>query len=269
MMDEVRLLTGSLKDFLTKPMLRLALLPFFIVGGLSIFGFFLLADMSLERFGDTALHIRTSDVRVDDTGALHTEEINATYRGSGILAYLISNPLSSGVVSFLVYTVGGLAAAMLSIYTALAVIGFLTPRILRRLRQKHYPDLELKGYGNPLLSLWLLVKSTLAAMRIFFLLIPLYFIPGLNLIAFNLPFYYLFHTLLTGEIAAEIMTRREALVIAAENKNRLRLRTLLLYGLSLVPFMWLIIPVFYVVYLGNGYLKSLEALRKGGGSERL
>jgi len=264
---EIKLLMRSLGDFFTKPMLRLALLPFLIVGALMVFGFFSIADFGLDALKESSLSVQSSQVYTDPAGAAHTEELNATYTGSGILGYLFSNPWTSGLMSFFVYTVGGLAAAMLSIYTALAVIGFLTPVIIRRLRQKYYPQLELSGYGSPMGALWLLLKSSVAALGLFLLLIPFYFIPVVNLLAFNLPFYYLFHKQLTGDITSEMMTRQESLLVKENQKYRMRMRTLLLYLLSLLPFLWLVIPVFYVIYLANGYLDALARLRpETGGS---
>ncbi|MCW8837888.1 MAG: hypothetical protein OQK11_04210, partial [Thiovulaceae bacterium] len=57
-------------------------------------------------------------------------------------------------------------------------------------------------------------------------------------------------------------TKNEALEIAFKNKNKLRIKTLLLYLLSLIPFMIFFTTVFFVIYLGHTYFIETRKLRR-------
>jgi len=93
-------------------------------------------------------------------------------------------------------------------------------------------------------------------------LIPFYFIPILNIIAFNLPLYYFFHKMLVYDISSNMTTREENEKIKYFNKNSLRAKTLFLYLISLIPFTIFFTAVFYVIYLGNTYFIEVRKLRK-------
>jgi len=93
---------------------------------------------------------------------------------------------------------------------------------------------------------------------LFLALIPFYFIPVVNIIAINLPFYYLFHKLLNFDVGTTLLEKEELKEFKKQNTKKLRLRTLKLYLMSLIPFMSLILPVYYIVYIGHGYFSTLE-----------
>jgi hypothetical protein len=57
------------------------------------------------------------------------------------------------------------------------------------------------------------------------------------------------------------MTQDELFKIKYQNANQIRLRTLLLYFISMIPFVALFATVFYIIYLGHGQLNALENLR--------
>ena len=61
------------------------------------------------------------------------------------------------------------------------------------------------------------------------------------------------------------MDREEFEEIHFKARRRITFRMTLLYILSLIPLMGLVIPVFYVIYLGNGYFRLLEEMRGGSG----
>jgi hypothetical protein len=141
------------------------------------------------------------------------------------------------------------------------VIGFLTPVVLKELQRRHYKDVEMIGYSNAASSMLLVVKWTFAMIGLFIVLIPFYFIPVLNIIAFNLPLYYFFHKMLTFDVSSNISTKEEFKKIMYMNKNTMRLKTLLLYLISLVPFAIFFGAIFYVIYLGNSYFLEVRKIR--------
>ena len=261
-MDELKLLLKSVRDYFSLPMLRLALLPFVITGIILVGLFFATADFGLDTFKSSILHIQSHEVVMQNGEVVQNNMIDTTYTGSGIADFLLTNSVSSWMIGFLYYVIGIFGAAMLSIAVALVIVGFLTPRILKRLRERHYQDVVMKHYGNIFVSIWVVLKNILVAGLLFILLIPLYIIPVVNIIALNYPLYYIFRRLLEYDITTVLMDREEFEEIHYKQRRRLSFRMLLLYLLSLIPLMGLFIPVFYVIYLGNGYFITLRQMRE-------
>ena len=128
-------------------------------------------------------------------------------------------------------------------------------------KRGHYRDIELIGHSNLISSILLTLKWLAVIIMLYFLLIPFYFIPLLNIIAFNFPLYYFFHNMLTHDISTNICTKEEDKQIRFFAKNELRIKTLLLYLISLIPFAIFFGAVFYVIYLGHTYFKEVKKLR--------
>jgi beta-lactamase regulating signal transducer with metallopeptidase domain len=141
------------------------------------------------------------------------------------------------------------------------VVGFLTPYILKELQTRHYEDVEMIGYSSIVGSIFSLIKFSLIMLGLFIILIPLYFIPLINIIAFSFPFYYFFHKMLKLDVSSNITTSEEEKKINYFNKNSLRLKTLVLYLISLIPFAIFFGAVFYIIYLGNSYFTMARELR--------
>jgi hypothetical protein len=97
---------------------------------------------------------------------------------------------------------------------------------------------------------------------LFLVLIPVYFVPVLNIIAFSLPLYYFFHKLLNFDVSSTILSKEEYKTIYKTQGNNFRLRTLFLYIISMIPFATLFSAVYYVIYLGHSYFIQLDKLQK-------
>ena len=173
----------------------------------------------------------------------------------------MSSAITSWIASFLVYTIGSFLTLYLSIFISVLVIGFLTPMILQEIQRRHYSDVELIGHSNILEFVFLVSKWIFIMIMLFLVLIPIYFIPLLNIIAFNLPLYYFFHKMMTYDIASTICTREESVRIKFFHASTLRLKTLGLYLISLIPFVIFFASVFYVIYLGHSYFLEVRKLR--------
>ncbi len=96
---------------------------------------------------------------------------------------------------------------------------------------------------------------------LFILLIPFYFIPLVNIVAINIPLYYFFHKMLTFDVSSSICTKEEAKQIAFFNAKNLRVKTALLYLLSLVPFAIFFGAIFFIIYLGHTYFLEVKKIR--------
>ncbi len=262
MMSEKDLLIISIKDFATPKMLKMVILPFVITMLVMYTLFFIAADLGLDTLQQSTLHVESSQTLQTD-GVEHTENFNGTFSGSSIIDFLMTHTITSWLISFFIYTVGSFLVLLISIVVALAVIGFLTPPILKELQRRHYRDIELIGFDGIGTMIWSFVKSFLVMIALFLLLMPLYFIPLINVIALNVPFYYFFHKLLTYDVASTLCTKEEYFQIMYVKGNSMRMKTLLLYMISLIPFAVLFATVFFVIYIGHSFFKEVTPLREG------
>ena len=178
-----------------------------------------------------------------------------------VISFLFKYSITSWLVGFLVYTVGTIFMMMFSVFLTILIIGFLTPMILNVLQKRHYSHLETNGFASLLSPLWVLFKSGIIMVLLFILFIPLYFIPLINIVAINLPFYYFFHKLLTFDVSSTILTQEEYYLIRSKESGSFRLRTIFLYFISMIPFITLFSAVFYIIYLGHAYFLELQKLR--------
>jgi hypothetical protein len=258
-MNDIDIFKNSIKDLLTAKMLKFSILPLVISMLVLYTLFFVVAGVGLDSLGTLA--IQSSQTTMEN-GVEHTDNFSALLQGSSIIQFLMHYSFTSWIASFLVYTVGSFLTLYVSIFVAVIVVGFLTPYILKELHSMHYSDVEMIGFSNIIESLLLMLKWTFTMILLFFLLIPLYFIPVLNIIAFNLPLYYFFHKMMHYDIASNILTREENKEIRYKNSNRFRLQSLLLYVISLIPFAIFFAAVFFVIYLGNSYFLELKKIRK-------
>jgi len=260
-MQERNLLRLSIKDFFTAEILKLALFPLLITLFVMYVLFFIAADFGLDQFSQAQLHIEHSATQLAPDGTVHTETRSEDYVGSGILTWLLQFSATSWIVSFLVYTVGTLIVMQLSVIIALFIIGFLTPWIVPIIQRRHYSDISIKGFGTIGEVSWHFIKTFFITLGLFILLMPLYFIPLIGILAFNIPFYYLFHKLLNFDVGSTICSKEEYFKIMYHKGNAIRVRTLLMYLLSLVPYVAIFSVVFFVVYLSHIYFSALKELQ--------
>ena len=169
-MNEIEILTKSVKDFFTKPMLKVALYPLIITLIVMYVFFFVVASDFVDSLEGSAIQIEQTQVE-NINGQENVTTINESYTGIGIIDYLLKFSITSGIVGFLLYTVGTLFVMMFSLFIALIIIGFLTPKILSTIRDRHYEDMEFKGFGTIFNTLTFTIKHILFMIVLFFLLI--------------------------------------------------------------------------------------------------
>ena len=258
MENETNILALSIKDLFTKKMLMYSIMPFVISMIILYILFFIVAGLGVDQL--TTMEVQSTQTTIEN-GIPHTESFQATLAGTGIMKFLMSSALTSWIATFLIYTIGGLMTLYASIFVALLVIGFLTHAILQEIQYRHYQDVEMIGYSNAVEGVLLTLKWTFIMIVLFFVFIPLYFIPIVNIIAFNFPLYYFFHKMMIYDVSSAICTKEEAMKIKFFHVNTLRLKTLGLYLLSLIPFVIFFASVFYVIYLGHSFFLETRKLR--------
>jgi len=248
--DETTILSLSITDFFTSDILKIAILPFVFTMIFVYISFFSLASFGLDHLNNTVIetHSTTLGTSID---------VNDNF-SDDVLNIILKSTVVTWVVNFLVYTIGSFAMIYVSIFISIIVIGFLTPYILSKIRNKHYSHITMHGDSNIISPLFALVKYGFIMLFMFIIFIPLYFIPIINIIAFNLPIFYFFHKMLNYDVASTILSNSDLKKFKYMNEEKLRLRSLLLFLLSMIPFMSLILPVFYILYIGHGYFSTLE-----------
>ncbi len=249
----------SVKDFFTAKMLKYAIMPFVATLVIMYVLFFVAAGSGLESM-HSSLTVHTTKTVIEN-GIPHTQNFSAHVQNSSIIKFLMQYSITSWLAAFLVYAIGGFFILFASIFIAIIIVGFMTPFVLKELHARHYSDVDMIGYSNAFEGLWLVVKWAFVMLILFFLLIPFYFIPILNIVAFNLPLYYFFHKILIHDVSSNISTKEENSKIKYFKRGTLRAKTLLLYLISLIPFAIFFGAIFYVIYIGNTYFIQVRKLR--------
>ncbi|MGE4383721.1 MAG: EI24 domain-containing protein [Arcobacter sp.] len=256
-MNEIEIIFKSVKDFFTSSMLKIALIPLFITMLILYSMFFAAADFGITNLQEIAQASQNGqEVVIDENAPFYF--VWFTY----LIVFLFKYSVTSWLAGFLLYTIGTVLILQASVILSIIIIGFLTPMILGILHKRYYSHLELNGYGTLFSSLWELFKSLSMMVLLFLILIPVYFVPVLNIIAFALPLYYFFHKLLNFDVSSTILTKEQYKEIYKKEANSFRLRTLFLYLISMIPFATLFSAVYFIIYLGHSYFIQLDKLKK-------
>ncbi len=282
MMKKKSLFKLSLKDFFTPYFLTLALLPLFITLAIlftSLFyGIQVLNDkMNSVRIEKTTTEYSTAtqshsqssiNVTFDDnqTSTSSLFDINPmalieSIQSSELLASILQNDILRWIIEKLVFLIASYFILIFAVIIAVTIVGFFTPLVVKKLKSRHYPPFVIKGHGSLAYVIWYAIKSFLIMIFLYILLIPFYFIPFLNIIAFNLPAFYFFHKMLVFDVGSTINTKEEFLRIKAIVGNQIRLRTFLMYLLTLIPFVGIFFPLFFVIYLSHIFINESIELR--------
>lgn len=254
----------SIKDFFSLKMLKFSIAPFFMVLILVYTIVFYFAHLTVKDLRHASFHVHQSQSTIVD-GLETIDTTGIDFQGSSALTFLMSHALTSWIVAFLIYTIGSMLALILTIFISLIVITFLTPFILKNIHQQHYSDIEMKGYDNFFWSIIKIFRWFVIMVTMFFLFIPFYFVPILNVIMFNLPMYYFFHKILTYDVASNISTKNEYKKIMFFAGTEIRIKTFFLYLVSLIPFAVLFIGVYYIIFMGHTYFREIKELRTNEG----
>ena len=256
-MNEIEIILKSVKDFFTSSMLKIALIPLIVTMIILYMLFFAAADFGITSLQEIAAASQNGqEVVIDENAPFYF--VWAPY----FIVFLFKYSFTSWLAGFLLYTIGTVIVLQASVILSIVVIGFLTPMILNILHKRYYSHLTLHGHGSLLSPLWVLLKSGLMMIVLFILLIPVYFVPVLNIIALALPLYYFFHKLLNFDVSSTLLSKEEYKIIYQKEGNNFRLRTLFLYFISMIPFATLFTAVYYIIYLGHAYFIKLDELQK-------
>lgn len=285
MMKKKNLFILSLKDFFTPYFLSLALLPLLI----TLVILFAILGYGMQVLNDkiNAVHVEKTTTEYTTATQTHSQSsVNITFddnqtssslldikpmdlfeslQGSQVLASMLQNKYLGWVIEKVFLLIASYFILILAVIIAVIVVGFFTPLVIKKLKSRHYPPFEIKGHGSFFSVLWYAIKSFIIMMILYVVLIPFYFIPFLNIIAFNLPAYYFFHKMLVFDVGSSMNTHKEYVQIKAIVGNQIRLRTLLMYLLTLIPFVGIFFPLLFVIYLTHIFMNESIELRLATG----
>jgi len=235
----------ALEDFLTRKFLAITFLPFII-------SFTLLGMLFYGSFSQLLEMLTTLAQNPD---ALSDPQIAQFAQEHHWLAAIASSTIFHYIAGALFAVLGTLFAVLISTALATVVMGFFTPTIVREIHRRHYSDIELgKGVGI-LEYLWMVLAVFFKAIAVFILTIFVYFVPLLNTIALNIPFYYFFHSLYVLDVGGEIMSAHELESTLKKHRPKIMGTTLLLYIITLVPFAGMLLQVYFVSVLAHLFFR--------------
>jgi len=238
----------SINDFFSSPFLGMSILPF-VLTTMILFGIFL-------YIGGEFFQFLSADF---DNGIVPFIDPTAHPFITSILAFSFVKWI---VITFF-YLIGGAFIILVSVITATLIIGFFTPKIVKILRERHYSDIKLKSDFTTTTIIWLYTKLIAAFIGLMLLCIPLLLLPGVNLLIFNIPFYYLFHNMLVIDVASNINTQQEYKIIKKNTRGMLYGATMIFYILSLIPLVGMIFTVLFVIAISHiMFLKTREIRRQ-------
>lgn len=231
----IKILQLSLRDFFTLKFLKYSFVPFIVrfifLGALAFFGFSFLLEYFNTLFGD----------------------------GNGFLAWLYSFAIVHFLVGVLSFLLTSFIFIFASVFLAIFITSFLTPYIAKEINDKYYHHEvknKISSFKIFFCMLWILIKF----LGLFILATLLLFIPFINLFVYYVAIYYLFHKLLILDVASSVFDKGEFKNFNSRlSPLEFKFSTLCFYIISSVPFLGILLQVFFVIFLTHlFYQKALN-----------
>ncbi len=233
------------EDFMTKKFLTITFVPFIVT--------FILFAAFFWGAGGEIIDILSQ--LAQNPNAINDPDIAQFIQEHPWLASIASSWIFKVIFGTLVAILGTLLAILLSTAVATMVMGFFTSYIVREIHKRHYSHISISGGIGPVEYLWLLAKTLLKTIGIFFLALVLYFIPLLNAIALNIPFYYLFHSLMSLDVGGEIMSAKELEELLKKYRLKVMGTTGVLYLITLLPLAGTLLQVYFVSVMAHLFFR--------------
>ena len=217
------------RDFLTPYLLKLAFLPL-------LFAFFVLCGI-LYVFGGEWYASLYEALRVD----FGFNSVWLIWIQS-LFDYVIKT-------SVIVLFVFGVFAGSLLI--SLLVCAFITPYVVRYIRDLHYQECSIDGDANFFVSLVWLFGVYARYILFLFILLPFYFMPFVGGFLMLIPGYWLFSKTMIADVGETIFKKERFKDLREAQKNKIRSAIIPLFGISLIPFVGFFSPVYALSVLAH------------------
>lgn len=167
-----------------------------------------------------------------------------------LLAKILSFAVVHWLIAGLFYVFGIFLVVVFSVVIAVLTLGFLTPYVVKTLHVKYYSEIPLPKdtlsvFKTVLITIFVFIKFVLLLL----VCIPFMFIPIFNIVAFNAPFYYLFHKLMTFDVASNIFSASSYNEALKPYTWQIFFITFCFFILALIPIIGLFLQLFFVIYL--------------------
>jgi hypothetical protein len=251
-MNEIALVKQSFSQFFSKKILLIALIPFIICWILVGSVYFTISNIDFDTVDNLNISIQKHE-KYTQNGQIVENHYTEQYSGTDANDFYKGFMQDSTINKFISFFFSFLLVGFMSIFISVIITGFLSHKIIYTL------DKEVQYNKYTYFSFFIeVIKSFIIASILFFILIPTYFIPLLNILTILLPSYYFFHKLLNYQVANILYTKQEYFKVYFLSKSTIRTKTTILFSISLVPFVSMLLCVFYVIYINNSY-KNIES----------
>ena len=235
----IKLFKLSFRDFWTKKFILWAILPILLP---------LIALFSLLYFGGAEL-LNSLEIWLEsgDISLLNNYPF---------LQKIVSFPLTKWLFSAIFYVASTFLILILAVVFATITVGFITPIITHEINHRHYNKI-IQNEPN----FWLITKKMLKEIGIFLLIFlavsPLFFLPLLNLIAINIPLFYIYYKFMLIDVASNTLDEQNFLKTYKKGGGgTFFITTLFFYILCLVPFVGLLGQIYFVICLSHIIYKN-------------
>ncbi len=193
-----------------------------------------------------------------------------TYSAKSISAALEQSvgaiPLIGGALVWLIHALlvvmfsvaGFFLGTYVIVLLSMFITGFLTPGLVKAIHKQRYPEQELNGFDGMFSSNWRMFSIVLKHFALFLICAPLLLIPIFNAVVLSLLFYSLFRTFMVYDVASNLTTEAEYDRLKPWRNLKLTSLSGFLYGLTLVPFLNIAVPVFAVVVIAHYFFLEPE-----------
>ena len=241
----------ALEDFFSKKIAKLSLFSFVISLAVTAILVMLLGKLALWGMGEFVIYI-------DDEVAVF-ETIKAYLSSFTLLHYLLSLEFLSIVFDIIIFVNLTIVFYFLFLFTYSIVIAFFAPSFVKYVGNMHYPHVTLRSLSFIFIVLTY-GKITLFTVLGIIVFLPLFFIPTLNFLLF-VPLYYFFHKSLVLDVSSALNSQKEYKKIKKANRFTLKLHTLFLFLLSLIPLIGIFFIPFYFIYIAHVLFEQTQQLR--------
>ncbi|WP_041956598.1 EI24 domain-containing protein [Sulfurospirillum arsenophilum] len=167
--------------------------------------------------------------------------------------------ITKTVVAILFFFTSAMVTYYLFLMVYSVIVGLFAGYFIKEIGSIYYPRVAFSGMG--LMSyVWIVLKTLLWTTLMFLLLSPLVFIPVLNF-ALLVPVFYLFHKLLVLDVASMVNSSEEYKELKRLYAGQMRGISLVCFGLTIIPFLGVVIYPYYVIVMSHFIFRKTEGLR--------
>jgi len=183
---------------------------------------------------------------------------------NNFIVYLVSHIPFIGDNSWVqngIEAIGGILIYYeLLIITSIMIVGIIADTVVERINGKYY-QVEKKGFGSVLESIFIALKQNLLFIVLFIIFIPAMFVPLLNIFVHLLLWSILIQKPTFYDSISMYATKEEFETLQNSNKMQMRITTFLSASLFLIPVFGIFVYILQLLLFTHFNLKRLKEMR--------